>query len=139
MLKSVDLKDYMIDNPIAISKDAGLMEAVHLILVNKISGVCVVDEDHKLVGMLSELDCLNGILMAPYNESGIGRVADFMTTELVVAGLGEDIVDVASDMLKHQQRRRPVVENGKLIGQISCRQLLLAVKEFSGPKDMSEY
>ena len=139
MLKSVDLRDYMIDNPIEISKDAGIMDAVHLILVNKISGLCVVDSDRKLVGVLSELDCLEGILKASYNDSGIGKVEDVMSTDLVVATQGEDIVDVASDMLKTNSRRRPVVENGKLIGQISCRQLLRAVKEFSVPKDKSEY
>ncbi len=139
MLRSVDLEDYMIDNPIEISKDAGIMEAVHLILVNKISGLCVVDDDRKLVGVLSELDCLDGILKASYNDSGIGKVEDVMSTELVVANKGEDIVDVAADMLKQNSRRRPVVENGKLIGQITCRQLLRAVKEFSVPKDNSEY
>ncbi|OMH37521.1 protein-inosine monophosphate dehydrogenase [Motiliproteus sp. MSK22-1] len=139
MLRSVDLRDYMIDNPVEISKDAGIMEAVHLILVNKISGLCVVDDDHKLVGVLSELDCLDGILKASYNDSGIGKVEDVMSTDLVVASQGEDIVDVASDMLKTNSRRRPVVENGKLIGQITCRQLLRAVKEFSVPKDKREY
>ena len=139
MLRSVDLRDYMIDNPVEISKDAGIMEAVHLILVNKISGLCVVDDDRNLVGVLSELDCLDGILRASYNDSGIGKVEDVMSTDLVVASQGEDIVDVASDMLKTNSRRRPVVENGKLIGQITCRQLLRAVKEFSVPKDKREY
>jgi CBS domain-containing protein len=49
---------------------------------------------------------------------------------LVVAHPNEDIVDVAQDMLKKNKRRRPVVENGKLIGQITCRQLLIAVVKF---------
>jgi len=139
MLKSVNIKDYMVDNPVVISEDAGLMEAVHLILVNKVSGLCVIDKDKNLVGMLSEMDCLDGILMASYNDSGIGKVADFMTTEVVVANLGEDIIDVARDMLKQKHRRRPVVDKGKLIGQISCRQLLQAVKSFIGPTDKNEY
>ena len=49
---------------------------------------------------------------------------------LVVAHPDEDIVDIAQDMLTKNKRRRPVVENGKLIGQITCRQLLTAVKKF---------
>ena len=44
--------------------------------------------------------------------------------------IGQDIVDVAQDMLTKNTRRRPVVENGKLIGQITCRQLLSAVMKF---------
>jgi CBS domain-containing protein len=49
----------------------------------------------------------------------------------VVAHPNEDIVDVARDMLANNKRRRPVVENGKLIGQITCRQLLTAMRKFS--------
>ena len=41
-----------------------------------------------------------------------------------------NILDVAQDMLLKNKRRRPVVEDGKLIGQITCRQLLTAVKKF---------
>ncbi len=139
MLKSVNLKDYMVDNPVSVARDAGIMEAIHLILVNKISGLCVIDHDNKFVGVLSEMDCLNGILMATYNDTGIGRVEDVMTTDVVVATLEEDIIAVATDMLKRKHRRRPVLQNGKLVGQITCRQLLRAVKEFRMAKDPSEY
>ena len=60
-----------------------------------------------------------------------GMVRDYMTSEnLVVAHPGEDIVGVAQDMLRQNKRRRPVVEDGKLIGQITIRQLLKAVREF---------
>ena len=55
-----------------------------------------------------------------------------MTSDnLLVAGPDEDIVNVAQDMLAQNKRRRPVVENGKLIGQVTCRQLLTAVRKFS--------
>ncbi|MEE8057255.1 MAG: CBS domain-containing protein [Pseudomonadales bacterium] len=131
MLRSVDLKDYVQQDPITISPQSNLLEAVQLILLHKISGVCVVDEKKQLLGILSELDCLRGILGATYNQSGVGQVSEYMTTEIDVATLGEDIINVANEMMAKQQRRRPVVEGGKLIGQITCRQLLNAVKEFS--------
>lgn len=48
-------------------------------------------------------------------------------------------MDVAADMLKQKIRRRPVVgSDGELLGQITIRQILRAVKEFSSPKDRSE-
>jgi CBS domain-containing protein len=91
----------------------------------------VVDTDQNLVGILSELDCLRAVLGAVYNNSSISAVGDYMATDnLVVAHPNEDIVDVAQDMLLKNKRRRPVVEDGKLIGQITCRQLLSAVKKF---------
>jgi CBS domain-containing protein len=131
MLKSVSLRDYMLKNPVKVKKDDNLLDAMQVIIDNKISGVCVVDKDGNLEGILSELDCLRAVLGAIYNNSGIGNVRDHMATDnLVVAHPDEDIVDVAQDMLLKNKRRRPVVENGKLIGQITCRQLLSAVKKF---------
>lgn len=131
MLKSVHLRDYMLTNPVKVHVNDQLMDAMQVIIDNKISGVCVVDGDANLVGILSELDCLRAVLSAIYNDSGIGIVRDHMATDnLVVAHPNEDIVDVAQDMLTKNKRRRPVVEDGKLIGQITCRQLLAAVKKF---------
>ena len=140
MLKKIDLEDYMLKHPVTVRPDASLFEAIHLILANRISGVCVVDEAGKLVGMLSELDCLRGVLSATYNQSAIGTVRDEMTTtNLEVARSGEVIVDIAQNMLQHKRRRLPVVDqDGRLLGQITIRQILRAVKEFSSPVDSRE-
>ncbi len=131
MLKSVNLRDYMLTNPVKVRGDDNVLDAMQVIIDNKISGVCVVDGEGNLVGILSELDCLRAVLGAIYNDSGIGLVRDHMASDnLVVAHPNEDIVDVAHDMLLKNKRRRPVVADGKLIGQITCRQLLTAVKKF---------
>ena len=103
-----------------------------MIIDNKVSGVCVVDTQGMLVGVLSEMDCLNAVLDATYNEGSIGCVQDYMTRDHILSAKpSDDIIDIAQDMLVHKHRRRPVVENGKLVGQITCRQLLSAVKKFN--------
>lgn len=131
MLRSVSLRDYMLPHPATVRSDATLTEAMGIILDNRISGLCVVDEQQNLVGILSELDCLRGVLSSVYNKTGMGAVRDYMAREnLTVAHPDEDIVDVAQDMLMNNKRRRPVVEDGRLVGQITCRQLLKAVTEF---------
>lgn len=140
MLRSVDIRDYMQKKPVSVGERASLIEALQKILAHKISGVCVVDDNNNLVGMLSELDCLRAIMNAAYNQSGqtsMGQVAEYMTREVQVANLSDDIISIATDMMNKQQRRRPVVENGKLIGQITCRQLLSAAKEFSLVKSLA--
>ncbi len=131
MLQSVNLRDYMLPNPVKVKPDDSVLDAMQVIIDNKISGVCVVDIDGNLVGILSELDCLRAALGATYNNTGVGLVQDHMTGDnLLVAHPEENILDVAQDMLLKKHRRRPVVENGRLIGQITCRQLLSAVKKF---------
>jgi CBS domain-containing protein len=121
----------MLTNPVKVKPDDNVLDAMQVIIDNKISGVCVVDEEGNLTGILSELDCLRAALGAIYNDTGIGLVKEHMTANnLLVAHPEENILDVAQDMLLKKHRRRPVVENGRLIGQITCRQLLAAVKKF---------
>ena len=131
MLQSVNLRDYMLTNPVKVNAEDNVLSAMQVIIDNKISGVCVVDDRENLVGILSELDCLRAALGSIYNDTGIGRVKVSMASDnLVVAHPEEDIVVVAQDMLLKNKRRRPVVEDGRLVGQITCRQLLRAMQKF---------
>jgi CBS domain-containing protein len=131
MLHSVDLRDYMLINPIKVKEDINLRDAMKSIIDNKVSGVCVVGDNDKLVGVLSEMDCLTAILKATYNEIGVGLVSEYMITEVIVAHPHDDIIDIAQDMLLKKHRRRPVVKDGILVGLVSCRQLLSAVDKFN--------
>ena len=132
MNKSVEVRQYMLQKPVTIGPDKTIFEASHLIIENKISGVCVVDDAGKLVGMLSELDCLRAIVNGVYNDGdpGSSLVRDFMTPEVDVNHPHDGIIDVAASMLKNKHRRRPVVVDGKLVGQLTCRQILAAIKDF---------
>jgi len=135
-LQSVEMKDYMLSNPVKIKGDTNVFDAIHEILAYKVSGVCVVDDNDHLIGVLSELDCLKAVLSAVYNESPVGNAEEFMTKDVISVKLNDNVVDVASDMLKYKHRRRPVIQDdGRLIGQVTCRQLLRAVKEFASPGD----
>ncbi|WP_220469714.1 CBS domain-containing protein [Colwellia sp. MB02u-10] len=132
MLQSVGLRDYMITNPIKVKEDDNLLDTMKIIIDNKVSGVCVINEKKVLVGVLSEMDCLAAILESTYNNIGVGVVSEYMTKEnIVVAHPNDDIINVAQDMLLKKHRRRPVIEDGKLVGQVSCRQLLTAVNKFN--------
>ena len=131
MLRSVDLKDYMLEKPITVSPDASLVEAVDLITKNRVSGLCVISADGRLLGILSELDCLRGILDATYSQGTVGLVRDHMISENInSARVSDDIINIATDMLAKGQRRRPVVsDNNQLVGQITCRQILAGIRQ----------
>ena len=140
MLRSVEMKDYMLSNPVKMKGDDNIYDAIHELLVYKVSGLCVVDDNDHLIGVLSELDCLKAVLGSVYNESPVGSIKEFMSTDVISVKLHDNIVDVATDMLKHKHRRRPVIQDdGRLIGQVTCRQLLRAVKEFASPEDATEH
>jgi len=136
MLRSVTLQDYMSTNPIKLKGDENVFSAIHQILAYSVSGVCVVDDNDCLIGVLSELDCLRAVLSSVYNEAPVGIVSEFMTAEVITVNLHDNIVDVAADMLEHKHRRRPVIQDdGRLIGQVTCRELLRAVNEFAATEE----
>ncbi len=131
MPKSIALREHM-RTPRTIKQNATVAEAAQVIIDNRVSGIVVVDEAGQLVGMLSELDCMQAIVSTVYNGGTPGAeiVREVMTKDVIVNHPDEDIITVAGDMLKHKHRRRPIVDNGKLVGQISCRQLLRAINDF---------
>ena len=57
-----------------------------------------------------------------------------MSTDLATCAPGDGIVEVAQAMLDTHQRRRPVLENGKLVGQVSSSNILWALMEHSRRK-----
>ena len=57
-LGKVRVRDIMTTNVITIGAEAGVVEAVDKMIAGKIGSLPVVDEDGKLVGLLTETDCL---------------------------------------------------------------------------------
>ena len=132
-MRSLNIADHLVTNPITISFNATIGEAARTIIKNKVSGVIVIDEENIVRGMLSELDCLKSMLAEVYNEGEVGKapVTAEMTSPVTSNGPDEDIISVAQNMLDQKQRRRPVIiEEGHLLGQITCRQLLSAIMAF---------
>lgn len=123
------IERYLAEQDVRVTADMNVYDASQAILSAKASGASVVDADGQLIGVLSELDCLKAMVTSVYNGSDPGGalVGDIMTTEVEVADANDDIIQIATSMLEKKRRRRPVVKDGKLVGQISCRQILRAV------------
>lgn len=136
MLRSVNLTEYIQRQPFKVNADDRLFDAIDVITRNRISGVIVVDADDRLVGMLSELDCLRAIVAATYNQSAdVGWVREYMTAAVISCRISDNIVDVAIDMMAKGHRRRPVINHdGSLAGVITCRRLLEVISSFNDPQ-----
>ncbi len=137
----MQVRDHMIRRPVTIDANSELFAAIHKILVHKISGVTVLDDQKRVIGMLSELDCLRAILSGSYFQEEVGTILarEHMTDEVETVSPDDQIIDVALSMLDHKHRRRPVVDAEQhLLGQITCRQLLKGVKDFDLPEDWRE-
>jgi CBS domain-containing protein len=127
------IADCMRKKPLTIRRGANLVEAIETLVEYKLTGVTVVDDDGHPVGVLSELDCIQAILATIYNDGDpeLSLVHEAMTVDINSCGPEDNIVEVAQDMLRTRQRRRPVIDNGRLVGQVSSSNILWALMEHS--------
>lgn len=131
MLKIIKVSQYMTKDLICFAPGTALANAIETLLQNKISGAPVVNAEGQLVGMLSEGDCLKGILTGSYFEEAGVRVGDVMSEALFTVDVDTDIVKAAECFVERRLRRLPVLEEGRLVGQISRRDVLRAVRAFN--------
>jgi CBS domain-containing protein len=127
MLKTILVKDYMARRLTTLEPDTEILHAVHTLIKNDISAAPVVDKDGTLVGILTEKDCMRVVLNACYHSEYGGTVADFMSTEVETLSPCDSITDAARHFLDKRYHRYPVLDNNRLVGQISRRDVLRAL------------
>lgn len=127
------IEKYMVpvSNIITFKPDQPIQDVISTIVKKKISGAPVLDDQHHLVGMISEKDCLRLIVdQAYYNMPPETRkVSDYMTPKVQSLSPTTTVVEAAIEFLNSPIRRFPIVENGMLIGQVSRRHILKAAQD----------
>lgn len=128
MLANLTVGQYMTANPVFFKPTTNVFDAIRKLLEIKSTGAPVLDDTGKLVGAFSELDCLRATLQSTYYE-GVdgGKVAEFMTHEVVSVKPETSILEVAELFNKSALRHFPVMEHGKLLGVISRVDVLKAL------------
>lgn len=127
-LDSLCVCDYMSTELLTFSPDMDVMAAIHLLVRSGHSGAPVVDAQGAVVGMLSERDCLKVGLTATYGECSLGGpVREYMTPALVSVTPDTNLLEVACKFLDSPIKRLVVLQDGKLVGQISRSDVLRAI------------
>ncbi|ARV09577.1 inosine-5-monophosphate dehydrogenase [Winogradskyella sp. PC-19] len=126
--KLLKVKDYMTTNLITFSPNQKVHSVVEAIIKNKISGGPVVNEKNELIGIISEGDCLKQLSESCYYNMPLEEdlVEKRMIKDVETIDGNMDIFDAANKFLSSKRRRFPIVENGKLVGQISQKDILKA-------------
>lgn len=132
MLRSVLAKDYMSANLVTFTPQMDVLNAIQILVDHRISGAPVVDETGNVVGVLSQKDCLKVALEASYHGEWAGRVAEFMSPNAKTVEADTSILEVAEMFMKDEYRRYPVMEENRLIGQISRHDVLRALTTLRG-------
>jgi CBS domain-containing protein len=129
MKKPMSVKNYMASDLITFTPETNVLAAMRTLLKHKISGAPVIDETGWIVGILSEYDCLKPNLESSYHHDMGTLVKNCMSKEITTIDVNASLTQAAELFIKHGVRRLPVLENKKLIGQISRRDVLRAINE----------
>ena len=130
MLTKILVRDYMARHLVTLQPDDEVLRAIHTLIENKVAGAPVLDKDGNLVGLLTEKDCMQVVVNATYYSEYGGLVSDFMSTEVEVMDANDSIVEVAERFLNKRYHRYPVMDNNRLVGQISRADVMRALGEF---------
>ena len=130
--------DVMTENPITIRDTRTVGEASRILDQLAIRHLPVLDADGEVVGMLSDRD-LRGALsaadedLAPSGPHPNARVADVMTTDVIIADPDDELIAIAQLMIDARVGAVPIVDrDSHLLGIVSYVDILRA---FTGVAD----
>ena len=111
----------MCDRVRPIGSDATVDEAIHFLTENHIGGAPVVNAEGELLGMISELALIDVVFDPALKAAPVTR---FMTDGVQSVSRDEPLARAAQLFALYAFRRLPVVENGKLVGIFTRRDLM---------------
>ena len=118
------VKEIMKTKVITVKRTTDTYEAIRILVENNITGLPVVNDDMTLAGIISEKD----VLRLLYDmEDKPGSVEDFMTKDVISFDQDDSLIDITESLIKHDFRRVPILEDGKLIGILSRKDVIACI------------
>src|SRR5258708_27567398 len=143
--------DIMTRRVIAVNPEAPVREAARVFAENHISGAPVVDDEGRLLGMITEGDLIHRTetgtqarrrswwleffsstrdLAATYIKENAQLVQDVMTAKVICVKETTPVSEVADLLERHRINRVPVLYHGELIGLVTRANLVKSLASF---------
>jgi len=128
------VSDYMSTKLVTFKSDDKIETVIDSLIRHRISGGPVVNSKNELIGIISEGDCIKQLSDSRYHNLPMthSTVEKCMAKNVETIDGNMNIFDAANKFLEAKRRRFPIVENGKLIGQISQKDILKAALALKG-------
>jgi len=114
-------------NLISITSETPIVDVVDILGDTKMTALPVVDSEGNLMGIISEKDVLviaYQVITDYYDMNKRKTAGDMMVKSLVTFSPNDNLADICQCFMNRPIRRVPVVEDGKLIGVISRRDII---------------
>lgn len=129
-MHSILVKNYMQQQVYAVKTSTSTNEVVAALLKSGLTGLPVVDENKRVVGFVSEQDCIKEMLNGAFFCEEPPAVNKIMQSDVITVTPDTSIVELAQTILGNKPKNYPVVSSeGKLVGMINRRDVLRALIE----------
>jgi CBS domain-containing protein len=112
-----NVRDLMTQNPRAVRPDDTVVDAARMMRDENVGSLPVVDSD-RLIGMITDRD-LSVRVVAEGRDPSEVSVQEIASRNPVTAEATSDLNEALQLMARHQVRRLPVTEEGRLVGIIA--------------------
>lgn len=119
-------RDIMRREMITIGPETTVGESIEIILKHGISGLPIIDNSGDLIGMITEFALLASAYDRAVQHEPVER---HMTRQIVSVDVDASLHEIADRFIVNRIRRVPVLDNGKLVGLISRRDVLRGVHQ----------
>lgn len=123
------IEDYMATELLSFGPDDDIVAAMRQLLERHFSGAPVLDSERRLIGLLSQKDCLEIDYNTAYHQDWGGRVEQYMSREIETIDADCSVLEAAEKLQASKFRRFPVMRDGRLVGQISRHDVMRALDE----------
>lgn len=121
MSREIIVKEAMKTNLVMVSPSTTIIESAKIMKKNKIGNVIIVEKNQP-IGILTESDILKKVVAEGKDVNKV-KVKDVMTTPIVVIDPYVNLEVAMETMGKCNVRRLPVIEDNKLIGIITQKDI----------------
>ena len=108
---------------VSIDENSSVEDAIRSMHTRKISAI-MVTADGRTVGIFTERDVVRCYLSCGGKSFKEIKIKEAMVSDLIVAVPEDDLNDVASIMMEKNIRHLPVIENHRVIGMLSVRDII---------------
>ncbi|MGF1908099.1 CBS domain-containing protein [Vibrio kasasachensis] len=126
-MESLRVKDYMTLQAVTFKPEMSLSAALDKAMGSDYLGGPVINEKKEVIGFLSGQDLLDKLIKVSYFCQDTHIVSDCMSTDVLSVSSEVSVIDLAEMMKIGKPKVYPVVDNGKLVGIITRKDVLRAI------------
>lgn len=123
----IPISSVMTKNVITVREQTPIYDALILFTEHKISGMPVVDDQNRVIGILSEKDVL--VILLKKTALDQWTVGHYMSRNITCFTQDASVYEICEFFIKSSFRRVPIVQDGVLVGIVSRRDIIPLILE----------